>query len=838
MNNYSHPHVRPKNSTGNNDRFEISPSDIAQARIRVAILAIVVAWSFYLTGPTYLSSAFGDLLFTSSLGYLLVGIFLYGWSLRVEAHPELIREAHIKRSAGLIIDLCGISYYTAIAGEHGFLLYPVFLTVIIGNGYRFGIPYLYASVVVALISYTAALWFNPALNEPGTLKFAYYLGLIAVPLYTAALLKRHRTVLDQLKLVNESRSRFIANVSHEFRTPLHGIISSTDLLREDNETNKQDKRLKMISESAMHLLGLVNRVLDVASADAGVILIKNLDRVDLYHAVISSANICAARAAEKKLELNWHINANVPQFITGSTQHLQEIFVNCIGNAVKYTEKGHVKINVELRQNNGVEDSNVLMIEIRDTGCGIKEETLESIFEPFALADDSLNRRHGSTGLGLTITKHYVEQLSGKIFLESKYGEGTNCVISFPASSTKQSIRMDTDREFNVLFISCGASISDEEVAMFQKANIHPLMMEPSDFMIVEVIIDIEAIFIDSPDESFIEDVIEHATKNFKDVPLISYQRTNNFSHANLSRNEFRSTVSAKAQQELINLSSLLAILNSQESQDEEDETRNQFRVLVADDNRTNRQTIVMALEAAGHDLVLVDDGEKALEALEEGDFDIALLDMHMPGMTGTEAAKFYNFGQGETPVLLLTADVTQNARREAEESGIDAVLYKPLRPKELRNAIQKYARKKTSTEANLSTSANENLISSVEILELRDIGSSDGELIELVREFREDCEIAVNSAREAAKAGRFGDVRNLMHGVKGAAATIGAIQASKLADRLEKLPIRDLSECVDKELNMLSKIISESTTKLFILISPENANTFPLAEIISFSKE
>ena len=293
-------------SSGELDKYDIGPSDLNQSIVRVVFVSGVVIWSFINAGTDSVFEAMRFDYFVLSVNYWLFSLAFFTWTIFVLRRISAVSTITITtRAVGIIADLGAISAYTAISGQHGVILYPIYLTCIIGYGYRFGIRYLYLSILVGTAFFSIALGINQEISGTNSLVLAYYLGLLLVPIYSAALLKKHREVLDRLKEVNEARSRFIANMSHELRTPLHAIISVTDILEEevgaksDTESERRS-RLRMIGDSAQHLLSLVNRVLDVASAEAGRGISAKFERINFYQIFLSALRICEPKALEKK----------------------------------------------------------------------------------------------------------------------------------------------------------------------------------------------------------------------------------------------------------------------------------------------------------------------------------------------------------------------------------------------------------------------------------------------------------------------------------------------------------------------------------------------------------
>ncbi|MEQ8205681.1 MAG: HAMP domain-containing sensor histidine kinase, partial [Woeseia sp.] len=418
------------------DRFSVAPSDMGQAALRVVLVSIVVLWSYFRSDGTIADKITTSAHFQFALLYLLISLTLLAWTRYASQRASASYHSIIAtRVLSIFTDISAVSIYTALSGPEGIILYPIYITSSIGYGYRFGVRYLYLALVVSASSFSIVLRMNPFIADNTSLIVAFYLGIILVPLYAAMLLNKHQLVLDRLKEVNAARSRFIANMSHEFRTPLHAIISGADLLREESQTNVvsqqrgSSQKLQLISEAGEHLLSLVNRVLDVASAEAGFPIGRSVDIIELYAPILSALKICQASAEKKGIQFSWFFDIDVPVEIETSSEMLKEIVINTVGNAVKYTVEGYVQVNVSMAAK---ETDSWLRIEVIDTGIGISSKLIPNIFEPFTLGDDSASRRFPGTGLGLTLTKKYVDRLGGTISFNSSRSTGTQCTIELP----------------------------------------------------------------------------------------------------------------------------------------------------------------------------------------------------------------------------------------------------------------------------------------------------------------------------------------------------------------------------------------------------------------------
>ena len=606
------------------------------------------------------------------------------------------QQSYIRRVAGILLDMTSLSIVMFLAGAQSVFLFVLYLWVILGNGFRYGIKYLYISQVVAVVGFFAAImwgdYWQSHKSEPIALSLLFM--LILIPAYSSFLIKKLHAAIASAKQANEAKSRFLANMSHELRTPLNGVIGMGDLLRETKLDNEQREFVTTMHSSAHTLLELIEKVLDISKIEAGKITITR-SHMDLHALVNSVLSMQSPIGATKGITVSCTIDSDVPFLLDGDQPHIRQILINLIGNAIKFTDQGSVKLHVSQVEND--DQNTVLRFEVKDTGIGIDEHLLANVFDDFTQVGSS-ERTVGGTGLGTTISKDLVELMGGEIGVESRLHQGSTFWFELPftiASYADQDISAN-----HILIMSTEASTAVIKPILngwniefdIVKSPVHALKMltraidQSNGYKII--LVDQQSLGDVSPVQ-FAE--MLKADRLLNGLSLVLINSTSSVVYNDEIGQYYISIIDSLSDKRLLfnaihaaqsihfNSDNVVSISDHYASQI----GAKSLNILVAEDNRVNQQVIEGILKRAGHTVQITDTGEKALDVLENNldQIDLLIVDKNMPERSGDEVVQALRYmdTHKELPVIMLTADATPEAREASINVGVNAFLTKPI---------------------------------------------------------------------------------------------------------------------------------------------------------------
>ncbi|MHB1214284.1 MAG: ATP-binding protein [Thiobacillus sp.] len=717
-----------------------------------------------------------------------------------------------RRVVAMLMDYATCSFLLTTTGEAGSPLLIVYLWVTLGNGFRYGVAYLYAATAMAITGFLLVLAYSPYWSSHMSIGVAFLLSMIAVPLYSASLLKQLHAAIQRERKANQAKSDFLANMSHELRTPLNGVIGVADLLAETKLDKDQQEFSQIIRASANTLLELIDNVLDISRIEAGQIATTD-ENFDLHRLVNGTVAMMETMAQSKGLVLAAHIAPQTPFHLHGDARHLRQILINLMGNAIKFTEHGRVDVYVRPA---GQGQPQRLRFEIVDTGIGIPDAAQARIFDSFTQADPTITRRFGGSGLGTTIAKQLVQTLDGQIGLHSREGEGTTLWFELPfglqpADTVTATAHFDAPMRVAIL---AGRELASRIQTVIRTWGAETLTVDSTTRLAAEL----SACVSGSTPLGAV--VVERSALPGDPVVLLRLLRDDP-SLATLPVILIESDASAAVSQDAgwiqegyasvlhtpVNTTLLFNAIHAVVSHDMPSNVvslANRFQsragaasalhILVAEDNPVNQRVIRGLLEHAGHKTYLAHDGEEALAMLESGDtaYDLAIIDMHMPQLSGPEVVQRWRFMEsGHLPIVMLTADARAEAQTACEEAGGDAFLTKPVNSRELIDLISRLSLSAQQTRhAAAAATSDSQLPDELDESILDDLAQMGGLnfVQDLLASFEEESERGLRDIERALAALDYGQWHHQLHMLKGGARDIGANQLAQRCAEAERV--------------------------------------------------
>lgn len=769
-----------------------------QALLRLVFTSLIAVYLYFWFEPDSKTSLLRHQELIFSFVYLIFSICL---TLHILIKQDVSRT---RQWLAMFADIGAVTFEMLVTHESSVLFYAVYLWVIVGNGLRYGPSLLAGAYFSSLAGFAAVITFNDYWLANPRVAAGLMITLMLIPLYMLKLRKQLSLAVARAEDASRAKGQFLAHMSHEMRTPLNGVVGVSDLLLETPLNDEQKDLVSMLKNSSHLLQRLIEDVLDLSKVESGKVISEVTD-FDLHELVNGTVEMFVTQAEQKGLQLHARFTSGTAFLLRGDALHLRQVMINLVGNAIKFTEKGMVEVRVSTVAQD--ENSARLRFDVIDTGIGIAPEVQQTIFEGFRQADAMVAIKFGGTGLGTTISRQLVTLMGGEMGLQSEPGLGSIFWFELPfdkQQGSESSLSLTSLDQLQV--VALGVKVSERIAIASHLAGWGvKFEYEPSMTHFLSGLLEIRPerrqalVVLCAPQnlglgaKEFAAQVLAACPQKMPSLVLLGSEE-DAFDEQEMLAAGYSSLLRLPIDKTLLFnvLHGIMAprapegVISIRKYFEQSSLEKRGLNILVAEDNGTNRKVISKMLGHGGHKVEFAEDGDQALDMLEQKHYDLMILDMNMPVVSGLEVVQIHRASvrhKPHIPAVILTANATVEARRECEEAGVDAYLTKPVDAMTLLDTVARLtstSKKVKIPQLEVDFMARESVDGPVFLNEntlhhLSLLGRQDNFLQTVVHGFISETQKILDAMRTAVSNHDYDALKELAHMVKGSSGNVGA---------------------------------------------------------------